>query len=80
MAPPSFLRSWSGWTYTCVSILSPVVLVRFLFTPAMPSTPDPRGLRLVIPSNIMADNLPTSDREYMASSSVPVIGLTFSSL
>ncbi len=62
-----------------MKMLSPVVLVIFLFTPAMPSRPEPGGLRSIIPNFAVRGSSFYKDSLGIASSAVPVIGPSLNS-
>ena len=62
-----------------MSVLSPMILMEFLFAPTVPSAPSPQNLQLIVPSGVVTSGAPTSRESPVTSSTIPIVNLAFAS-
>ena len=63
-----------------MSVLSPMILIEFLFAPTVPSAPRPQNLQLIVPSGVVIRSSPRSKERFVTSSLIESVNSGFSVL
>ena len=63
-----------------MSVLSPIILIEFLFAPTVPSAPSPQNLQLIVEAEAVFGLSFISSERLVTSSTIPIVNLFFVSL
>jgi len=73
VTPPDFLESYAKYPCAYKSVLSPIILIAFLFAPTVPSEPMPQNLQRIVPSGSVLKSSTVGSELPVTSSTIPIV-------